>query len=380
MKYGIDTRCQHLADDNKDEIYGAISYPIYQSATFARDRVGGGSGYDYSRLQNPTREHLEKIVASLEEGIDALAFSTGMAAITALMEIFKPGDHIIIDEDLYGGSVRLFHSINVKNGLTFTSVDLSSVDVEDYIQDNTKAIYAETPTNPMMRVSDLEELSKKAKKHELLLIVDNTFLSPYLQNPIAQGADLVVHSGTKFLGGHNDTLAGFLCTPIKALAEQIRYLFKTIGSGLSPFDSFLVLRGIKTLSVRVERQQENAMKIASWLKEQKKVTDVYYVGLPEHPGYEINQKQSRGAGSMISFRTDTEETARKVLERVKLISYAESLGGVESLITYPMLQTHGDVPVEIRERLGITETFLRLSVGIENVDDLIADLEQAFVS
>ena len=192
-----------------------------------------------------------------------------------------------------------------------------------------------------------------------------------------QGADLVVHSGTKFLGGHNDTLAGFLCTPIKALAEQIRYLFKTIGSGLSPFDSFLVLRGIKTLSVRVERQQENAMKIASWLKEQKKVTDVYYVGLPEHPGYEINQKQSRGAGSMISFRTDTEETARKVLERVKLISYAESLGGVESLITYPMLQTHGDVPVEIRERLGITETFLRLSVGIENVDDLIADLEQA---
>ena len=182
MKYGIDTRCQHLADDNKDEIYGAISYPIYQSATFARDRVGGGSGYDYSRLQNPTREHLEKIVASLEEGIDALAFSTGMAAITALMEIFKPGDHIIIDEDLYGGSIRLFHSINVKNGLTFTSVDLSSVDVEDYIQDNTKAIYAETPTNPMMRVSDLEELSKKAKKHELLLIVDNTFLSPFSDN------------------------------------------------------------------------------------------------------------------------------------------------------------------------------------------------------
>lgn len=210
MKYGIDTRCQHLADDNKDEIYGAISYPIYQSATFARDRVGGGSGYDYSRLQNPTREHLEKIVASLEEGIDALAFSTGMAAITALMEIFKPGDHIIIDEDLYGGSVRLFHSINVKNGLTFTSVDLSSVDVEDYIQDNTKAIYAETPTNPMMRVSDLEELAKKAKKHDLLLIVDNTFLSPYFQNPLKLGADIVVHSGTKYLGGHNDTLAGFL--------------------------------------------------------------------------------------------------------------------------------------------------------------------------
>ena len=236
MKYGIDTRCQHLADDNKDEIYGAISYPIYQSATFARDRVGGGSGYDYSRLQNPTREHLEKIVASLEEGIDALAFSTGMAAITALMEIFKPGDHIIIDEDLYGGSVRLFHSINVKNGLTFTSVDLSSVDVEDYIQDNTKAIYAETPTNPMMRVSDLEELAKKAKKHELLLIVDNTFLSPYFQNPLKLGADIVVHSGTKYLGGHNDTLAGFLITNREDIQEQLRFIIKTTGATLAPMD------------------------------------------------------------------------------------------------------------------------------------------------
>ena len=295
----------------------------------------------------------------------------------------------ILDEELYGMErvkQRIIETIIQINrthtlpayGITTTFVDVFNLDeVEAAIQDNTKALYIETPSNPTMQVTDLAEMSRLATKHGLLLIVDNTFLSPYLQNPIAQGADLVVHSGTKFLGGHNDTLAGFLCTPIKALAEQIRYLFKTIGSGLSPFDSFLVLRGIKTLSVRVERQQENAMKIADWLKEQKKVTDVYYVGLPEHPGYEINQKQSRGAGSMISFRTDTEETARKVLERVKLISYAESLGGVESLITYPMLQTHGDVPVEIRERLGITETFLRLSVGIENVDDLIADLEQA---
>ena len=338
MKYGIDTRCQHLADDNKDEIYGAISYPIYQSATFARDRVGGGSGYDYSRLQNPTREHLEKIVASLEEGIDALAFSTGMAAITALMEIFKPGDHIIIDEDLYGGSVRLFHSINVKNGLTFTSVDLSSVDVEDYIQDNTKAIYAETPTNPMMRVSDLEELSKKAKKHELLLIVDNTFLSPYFQNPLKLGADIVVHSGTKYLGGHNDTLAGFLITNREDIQEQLRFIIKTTGATLAPMDSWLILRGIKTLGVRMERAQENALKIAHFLEKQEYVTRVLYPGLESHPGYELMKKQARGFGSILTFEVDSKERAYHILENVKLIQIpaAKSQDFLASTMHYGM--------------------------------------------
>ena len=380
MKYGIDTRCQHLADDNKDEIYGAISYPIYQSATFARDRVGGGSGYDYSRLQNPTREHLEKIVASLEEGIDALAFSTGMAAITALMEIFKPGDHIIIDEDLYGGSIRLFHSINVKNGLTFTSVDLSSVDVEDYIQDNTKAIYAETPTNPMMRVSDLEELSKKAKKHELLLIVDNTFLSPYFQNPLKLGADVVVHSGTKYLGGHNDTLAGFLVTGREDVSEKLRFLIKTTGAGLAPFDSWLILRGIKTLGIRMDRAADNALEIAKWLTAQDVVTKVIYPGLPDHPGYEIMKKQARGFGAMLTFQLKDKESALSVLEKVRMIRFAESLGGVETLITYPATQTHADVPQEVREKNGITDATLRLSVGIENVKDLLAELESVFAS
>ena len=402
MKYGIDTRCQHLADDNKDEIYGAISYPIYQSATFARDRVGGGSGYDYSRLQNPTREHLEKIVASLEEGIDALAFSTGMAAITALMEIFKPGDHIIIDEDLYGGSIRLFHSINVKNGLTFTSVDLSSVDVEDYIQDNTKAIYAETPTNPMMRVSDLEELSKKAKKHELLLIVDNTFLSPYFQNPLKLGADIVVHSGTKYLGGHNDTLAGFLITNREDIQEQLRFIIKTTGATLAPMDqpavhrckgcscrfiikttgatlapmdSWLILRGIKTLGVRMDRAQENALKIAHFLEKQEYVTRVLYPGLESHPGYELMKKQARGFGSILTFEVDSKERAYHILENVKLIQFAESLGGTETLITYPITQTHADLSREELDRNGITDRILRLSVGIEGAEDLIADLE-----
>ena len=299
MKYGIDTRCQHLADDNKDEIYGAISYPIYQSATFARDRVGGGSGYDYSRLQNPTREHLEKIVASLEEGIDALAFSTGMAAITALMEIFKPGDHIIIDEDLYGGSVRLFHSINVKNGLTFTSVDLSSVDVEDYIQDNTKAIYAETPTNPMMRVSDLEELAKKAKKHDLLLIVDNTFATPINCRPFEWGADIVTHSTTKYMDGHAMTVGGCIVDSgnfdweahhdrftgltepdesyhgiiytqkfgkLAYITKATSQLMRDLGSIQSPQNAFLINVGLETLHLRMPKHCENALKVAAYLK------------------------------------------------------------------------------------------------------------------
>ena len=228
-----------------------------------------------------------------------------------------------------------------------------------------------------MQVTDLAKMRELADQYHLLLIVDNTFLSPYFQKPIKEGADIVLHSGTKYLGGHNDTIAGFVCTKTPELAERVRFLYKTTGGCLSPFDSFLILRGIKTLSVRMERHQENAMKIAPWLESQKKIKKVYYVGLPDHPSYEVSRRQTTGFGGMISFTTDTEETARRILERVKLIIFAESLGGVESLITYPMLQTHGDVPVETRERLGITETFLRLSVGIENCEDLIKDLDQA---
>ena len=381
MKYGIDTRCQHLADDNKDEIYGAISYPIYQSATFARDRVGGGSGYDYSRLQNPTREHLEKIVASLEEGIDALAFSTGMAAITALMEIFKPGDHIIIDEDLYGGSVRLFHSINVKNGLTFTSVDLSSVDVEDYIQDNTKAIYAETPTNPMMKVADIAALSEIAKSVGALMVVDNTFLTPYFQNPLKLGADIVTHSSTKYLGGHNDTLSGIVVVKDnEEIAEKIHIHIKSHGSQLAPMDCWLLLRGIKTLPVRMDRHNENAKKVAEWLRTQPKVKKVYYVGFEDHKDYATTIKQTRGFGGMISFTVDSFETVQKILRNVDMIMFAESLGGTETLITYPTTQTHEDTPKDVKEKLGITDCFLRMSVGIENVEDIIADLDRAMNS
>lgn len=379
MGYHIETKCLHLEEDkNSCDKSGAVSFPIYQTATFAHAGVGENTGYDYSRLQNPTREHLEKIVAELEKGMDAVAFSSGMAAISALMEIFKPGDHLIVDEDLYGGSVRLFHHISEKNGIHITAVNLSYENAEDYITKQTKAIYVETPTNPMMNVADIKKLSQIAKRHDLLLIVDNTFLSPYFQNPLDLGADLVVHSGTKYLGGHNDTLAGFVVASTKELAEKIRFIVKTTGAGLAPFDSWLILRGIKTLALRMERAQANAIRLAHWLENQHKVRRVIYPGLPSHPGHEIMKKQSRGFGAMLTFEVDSQETARQILDKVKLIIFAESLGGTETLITYPITQTHADVPNDLLAKNGITKCVLRLSVGIEEVEDLIKDLQQAF--
>lgn len=379
MERGINTRCLHLEEtEGKTENYGAISYPIYQTATYAHPGVGQSTGFDYSRLQNPTRGHLEKIVASLEHGCDALALSTGMAAITLLMELFKPGDHLIVDSDLYGGSIRLFRNVSRKNGITFSAVDSYQDDVESFVKEETKAIYIETPTNPMMNVTDIGKLSEIAKRHNLLLIVDNTFLSPYFQNPLTLGADIVVHSGTKFLGGHNDTLAGFLVTNREEISEQLRFLIKTTGAGLAPFDSWLILRGIKTLGIRMERAQKNALEIANWLKTQSAVTKVIYPGLPEHPGYEIMKKQAGGFGSMLTFYVDSKEHAFEILEKVRMIKFAESLGGVETLLTYPTTQTHADVPQEIREKNGITDCTLRLSVGIEDARDLIAELTQVF--
>ena len=379
MKYKLATKCLYSDKEVPScDKSGAISFPIYQSATFARPGVGDSTGYDYSRLQNPTREHLEEIVCSLEDGHDALAFSSGMAALTALMEIFSPGDHIISGNDLYGGSIRLFDNINYKNQITFDYIDTSKDDIEAYITPSTKAIYVETPTNPMMNVTDIVKVAAIAKKNNLLFIVDNTFLSPYFQNPLVLGADIVIHSGTKFLGGHNDTLAGFLVVNSEELSEKLRFIIKTVGSGLAPFDSWLILRGIKTLSIRMERQQENAIAIVEWLQTNDKVKNVYYPGLPGHPGYEISKKQSSGFGSMLTFEVETSELALKILSSVKLIHFAESLGGVETLITYPMTQTHADLSQEKRDQTGITSTILRLSVGIEDIDDLIDDLSQAF--
>ena len=379
MECKLGTKCIHGEKTNQaDQHFGAVSYPIYQTATFAHPAVGESTEYDYSRMQNPTREQLEKTVASLESGKYGFAFSSGMAAIATLMELFHPGDHLIIDSDLYGGSIRLFRHISEKNGISFTTLDLCREDVSLYIQENTVAIYAETPSNPMMNITDLERLGQVAKEHQVLLLVDNTFLSPYFQNPLKFGASVVIHSGTKYLGGHNDTLAGFLVTKDDRIAERLRFLMKTTGAVLAPMDSWLILRGIKTLGIRMERSASNADAISRFLQQQTQVKKVIYPGLPNHPGYDMMKKQSRGFGAMVTFEVDSLETAHRILEQVQLIQYAESLGGVETLITYPITQTHADVPKELQEKNGITDRLLRLSVGIEDLEDLIFDLKQVF--
>lgn len=373
----INTLCVHGSKDHTQST-GSVSVPIYQTATFVHPAVGESTGYDYSRVQNPTREYLEKTVARLEKGVDALAFSTGMAAITMMMELFKIGDHIIASDDLYGGSIRLFDTISLKNGIALDYVNTRDTEeIIKRIKPETKAIFIETPSNPMMNVTDIAAVAEIAKKYELLLIVDNTFLTPYFQRPIELGADIVIHSGTKYLCGHNDTLSGFLVAGNLEISEALRFIYKTTGACLSPFDSWLMIRGIKTLAIRMEKQQANALEVAKWLSAHPKVEFVYYVGLPTHPDYEISKKQGTGFGAMISFKVDSEKTAKQLLERVALIFYAESLGGVESLITYPMLQTHADISQEQREAKGIDERLLRLSVGIEDIGDIIADLTQA---
>ena len=379
MSYQIDTVCIHGQGSRKAiETTGAISFPIYQTAAYAHPGVGRSTGYDYNRVQNPTRQEVERIVTDLEHGTDAVGFATGMAAVNAFMELFAPGDHVVATDDLYGGVIRQFRKVNEKNGMQFTYVDTSNLAaVEKAMQENTKLIYLETPTNPMMQVTDIRAVSEIAQKHGCLLAVDNTFLTPYFQTPLDLGADVVIHSATKYLEGHNDTLGGFLVTNNEQIAERVREMVKTTGACLAPFDAWLILRGIKTLSVRMEKHQENALAIARWLQKHPRVKHVYYAGLTDHPGYAVSQRQCRGYGGMLTFHVDSQETAHRVLERVRLIKFAESLGGTESLMTYPFTQTHADVPDEKRRANGIDETTLRMSLGIENVNDLIADLEQA---
>jgi len=372
----ISTLCVHGCE-KKFDTTGAVAVPIFASATFAHPGVGQSTGFDYSRSLNPTNVHLEDTIAALEGGSHAVAFSSGMAAVSALMELFSPGDHIIASDDLYGGTVRLFSHISQKNGIKF-SYAATLKDLENEITPSTKAVFVETPSNPMMRVTDMAAAAAITRKHNALFIVDNTFLTPYFQKPFSHGADIVLHSGTKYLGGHNDTLSGLLVVKSDELAEKLRFIAKTTGACLSPFDSFLIIRGIKTLAVRMERQQETTQKITRWLLEQSAVKKVYYPGLKEHPDYEISRKQTSGFGGMLSFSVRDGQTAVHILESVKVIKYAESLGGVESLITYPMLQTHADLPESERSARGIDECLLRLSVGLEAADDLIADLEQAF--
>lgn len=382
MSLSIESRCIHLEGDDPAARYGAISFPIYQTATFAHPALGESTGYDYSRVQNPTRQQLEKTVAALEQGTDTVAFSTGMAAILAVMELFAPGDHIVTEADLYGGTPRMFHTVSEPRGITFTTVNFSdgTAQVAAAIRPETKALYIETPTNPMMRVTDIRKAAELAHAHGALLIVDNTFLSPYLQNPLTLGADIVVHSGTKYLSGHNDTLAGFAVVKDAALAARLREISKTIGANLAPFDAWLLLRGIQTLAVRMDRAEENAMTLAQWLKTRPEVTRVIYPGLPEHPGHALMKQQARGFGAMLTFEVRDKREVPVLLKAVRLIRFAESLGGTESLLTYPITQTHADVPPEVLAANGLTDRILRLSVGIENINDLRTDLEQAFAA
>ena len=375
--FKIDTQCVHSSRCPKTA-YGSLTTPIFQSATFAHEGLDIASEYSYSRLQNPTRAALENRVAELEGGLDAIAFSSGMAAETTLMNLFEYKGHIIAGDDLYGGTLRLFRHISTPAGLRFDFTDTTALEnIRNRLQHDTKAIYVETPSNPTMQVTDIAAVAEIAHSIGALLIVDNTFLSPLFQRPLELGADIVVHSGTKYLGGHNDTLSGFLVMKEQKISDQLRYHAKTVGACLAPFDCFLLERGIKTLAIRLEKQAANAEKIAYWLRQRPEVRKVYYIGFPDHPGYAVSKRQCFGFGGMLSMELDSPETARRILREVKLFQYAESLGGVDSLITYPMCQTHADVPEDERLRRGINDRFLRISVGIENADDLIEDLRQA---
>lgn len=373
--YSLEVHGRHKFDAT-----GAISTPIHLSATYRHPGFKMSTGYDYGRVANPTRDELENIMCALERGERAWAVSSGMAAINLVLQLFKPGDHILLSEDLYGGTVRLADDIYSQYGIDFEYVNTADTDlVKSKIRPATRGLFIETPSNPMMLVSDIAALAELAHANNAMLIVDNTFLSPHFQKPLTLGADIVVHSGTKYLCGHNDIIAGFVIVKAKdSLAgKQLELFVKSEGPNLAPIDSWLMLRSIKTLGIRVERQAANAIKIAKWLKEQPMVTDVYYVGLAGHPGREIHRRQSTGDGSMISFKVKTADLAKAMLGRLKLICFAESLGGVESLLTYPIAQTHAEMPAELLVQTGLDDRLLRLSVGIEDVDDLLADLAQA---
>jgi len=357
----IETNLVHGAS-GYDKTTGAVSIPIYQSATFRHPALNETTGYDYSRLQNPTREELEKTIALLDNAKFGFAFSSGMAAVTTIAKLFKTGEHIIISDDLYGGIYRLFEEIYKPYGIETTYVDITDINsVEKSIKSNTRAIFFETPTNPMLKIADIEKISQLAKSHSILSVVDNTLLTPYLQKPLDFGADIAVYSATKFLAGHNDTLAGLITVNNSEIAEKIKLIQKSEGAVLSPFDSWLVLRGIKTLAVRMDRQQSNAAEIADFLRQHPLVSAVNFTG----------------TGAVLSFSVINAQIVERVLKNVNLIYFAESLGGCETLITYPSVQTHSAIPEEIRNRLGVDDKLLRLSIGIENANDLIEDLKQA---
>jgi|TARA_B110000093_G_scaffold66087_1_gene71790 cystathionine gamma-lyase len=376
---GFETKAIH-AGQEPDPTTGAIMTPISVSSTYVQESPGVHKGYDYSRSINPTRKALESCIAELEGGLAGFAFSSGMAATSTVLEILNTGDHVIAMDDLYGGTYRLFENVRKRSaGLEFTFTDLSNFsNLETALRPNTKMIWVESPTNPLLKIVDLKAVSEFAKKHNIIAVCDNTFCSPYLQKPLDIGFDIVVHSATKYLNGHSDVVGGVAVSSDESLAEQLAYLANAIGSIMSPFDSFLVLRSLKTLAVRMERHCKNAMKIAFFLEEHPAIEKVYYPGLPSHPQHEIALKQMSGFGGMISVVVKGGlKNATSFLERTKLFSLAESLGGVESLIEHPAIMTHASVPEEIRNEIGVVDGLVRLSVGIETLEDLLADLDAA---
>jgi len=382
-KQGFETRAIH-AGQEADPATGAVMMPIYTSSTFKQESPGVHKGYDYSRSGNPTRKAFEECMASLEDGIRGYGFSSGVAAISACVELLEPGDHVIAMDDLYGGTVRLFNEIKTKSqGITVTYVDMTDFDnVEKAFTDKTKMIFVETPTNPLLKIADLEKIANFAKEKKILSVCDNTFASTYIQKPLNFGIDIVLHSATKYLGGHSDLIAGVLVIgkDDKSLVEKMANIQNSLGPITSTFDSYLILRSLKTLSLRMERHSNNALLLANELINHEKIQNVIYPGLESHPQHQLAKKQMNGFGGIISIELSGGlEASKSFLEKTKIFSLAESLGGVESLIEHPALMTHASVPAEIRDKIGITDGLIRLSVGIESVEDLIDDIDQALI-
>jgi len=374
---GFSTRAIHVGQEPDAET-GAVSVPIHATSTYVQQAIGKNKGYEYARGENPTRKRLEENLASLEGGITSRVFASGMAAINAICTMFKTGDHLVCGHNLYGGVPRLFNRILTGYGFEFTYVDTSEVrNVERAIRRNTRMVYVETPTNPLMSLTDLQAISRVCRRRKIDLVVDNTFMSPYFQQPIALGADMVVHSTTKFLNGHSDGLGGVVVCTRPDQAEQLAFVQKAAGAILSPFECWLVLRGVKTLAVRMEQHDRNGRLVARFLTQHKKVKKVFYPGLPDHPQYELAKRQMSGFGAMITFETGSLANANNMLKRVRVCSLGESLGGVETLISHPATMTHAALGKTGRKKIGITDGMVRISVGIEDVKDIIADLDQA---
>jgi cystathionine beta-lyase/cystathionine gamma-synthase len=376
-KPGFATRAIHCGQE-PDPATGSVTVPIYPTSTYVQEELGKHRGYEYSRVSNPTRDRLETNLAALEGGVASRVFASGMAAINAICSMFKSGDHVVCGHDLYGGVPRLFNQVLANFGLEFTYVDTSDADnVERVIRDDTRMVYIETPTNPLMTLSDVRAISRICRRHKVELVVDNTFMSPYFQQPIALGADMVVHSTTKFLNGHSDGLGGVVVCTRPDQAEQLAFLQKAAGAILSPFECWLVLRGVKTLAVRMQAHDRSGRKVAAYLARHKKVKAVFYPGLAGHPQHQLAKRQMNGFGAMITFETGSLAKAKKMLKRVKVCSLGESLGGVETLISHPATMTHAALGEKGRRAIGITDGMVRISVGIEDLEDIIADLDQA---